>query len=73
MYQDIYRSLDKFSAAVGKSSVCLKIKETVGEFRRQATSKKKKVERRSKFVTGLFHLGHQTVKVKIESQRPIIT
>ena len=40
MYQDIYRSLDKFSAAVGKSSVCLKIEETVGEFKRQATSKK---------------------------------
>ena len=35
MYQDIYRSLDKFSAAVGKSSVCLKIKETVGELKKK--------------------------------------
>jgi len=40
MYQDVYRSLDKFSAAVGKSSVALKIKEENGEFKRQAAFKK---------------------------------
>ena len=42
MYQleDIYRSLDKFSAAVGKSSVALKFKEKNEEFKRQAAFKK---------------------------------
>ena len=42
MYQDIYRSFDKFSAAVGKSLLALKIKEKNGESERQATFKKKK-------------------------------
>lgn len=38
--EDIYRSLVKFSAAVGKSSVVLKFKEKNEEFKRQVSLNK---------------------------------